>query len=178
MLDIDHFKSINDSHGHETGDQALGGAGWDLRPGLRENDLLVRLGGEEIVWSGCPIPTSSPPAMWQNALRAAVARLSLCLGRGNRAGLHGLDRGLLRAGLGGRQSSTPCSDRPDAALYRAKDRRAHPGRGLSGRRSLMAAANRSALPLELGQRGREIEAPHGTLHLVSALPARHGSGWR
>lgn len=49
MLDIDHFKHINDSYGHDLGDQALTGLAELLREQLRSIDLLARLGGEEFV---------------------------------------------------------------------------------------------------------------------------------
>lgn len=47
LVDLDHFKAINDEHGHETGDRVLAQATNVLRHHLRGNDLLFRLGGEE-----------------------------------------------------------------------------------------------------------------------------------
>lgn len=47
MVDLDEFKRVNDTHGHETGDRALQGVAARLRENLREVDLLARLGGEE-----------------------------------------------------------------------------------------------------------------------------------
>ena len=49
MLDLDHFKLINDRHGHAVGDQVLVELGQRLRQHVRPNDLAVRLGGEEFV---------------------------------------------------------------------------------------------------------------------------------
>jgi len=47
MLDIDHFKHINDSHGHEAGDQVLRGVSRLLQQELGPADLVCRIGGEE-----------------------------------------------------------------------------------------------------------------------------------
>lgn len=47
VLDLDHFKQINDQFGHDGGDQALRYLSDLLREGLRETDLVCRLGGEE-----------------------------------------------------------------------------------------------------------------------------------
>jgi diguanylate cyclase (GGDEF)-like protein/PAS domain S-box-containing protein len=47
MLDVDHFKRINDTHGHETGDRVLAALALALKTSLRDHDLCGRLGGEE-----------------------------------------------------------------------------------------------------------------------------------
>jgi len=47
MMDIDHFKNINDEFGHAMGDTALRSAGKILRQRLRESDMAARVGGEE-----------------------------------------------------------------------------------------------------------------------------------
>ncbi len=49
MADADHFKLVNDTHGHEAGDEALRCMAGVLGAGVREADLLARLGGEEFV---------------------------------------------------------------------------------------------------------------------------------
>ena len=49
MLDLDHFKAINDTCGHDTGDRVLQHVARVLRIGLRSTDLLARFGGEEFV---------------------------------------------------------------------------------------------------------------------------------
>lgn len=49
LLDIDHFKRINDSYGHHIGDQILVGMVAICKENLRETDTLARLGGEEFV---------------------------------------------------------------------------------------------------------------------------------
>ncbi len=47
LLDLDHFKQINDSHGHDAGDAVLMEAARRLRQAVREGDLVTRLGGDE-----------------------------------------------------------------------------------------------------------------------------------
>jgi len=49
MLDLDHFKGINDTYGHERGDEVLAGFGRLLRSELRASDVAGRAGGEEFV---------------------------------------------------------------------------------------------------------------------------------
>jgi diguanylate cyclase (GGDEF)-like protein/PAS domain S-box-containing protein len=49
MLDLDGFKPVNDTHGHESGDEVLVALGKRLRAALRKSDLVARVGGDEFV---------------------------------------------------------------------------------------------------------------------------------
>jgi len=62
LADLDHFKSINDTHGHETGDRALRVFSDVLRTSLRPDDAVCRYGGEEFL---VLMPATTPDeAMW------------------------------------------------------------------------------------------------------------------
>jgi diguanylate cyclase (GGDEF)-like protein len=49
MVDIDHFKAVNDTYGHPVGDQVIRGLAWLLKGRLRSVDLIGRYGGEEFL---------------------------------------------------------------------------------------------------------------------------------
>jgi len=49
VIDIDHFKNVNDIHGHTAGDRALVGVAQTLRRELRTSDIIIRWGGEEFL---------------------------------------------------------------------------------------------------------------------------------
>ena len=74
MLDIDHFKRVNDGHGHEAGDRVLAAVAGALRSNLRAEDVLGRLGGEEFL---ALLPDSDEAAAVATAekLREEVAAL-------------------------------------------------------------------------------------------------------
>lgn len=75
MVDIDHFKQVNDSFGHAAGDAVLAAVGNALNTGVRGDDLLCRYGGEEflVIW-----PDASPTGAHLAAERlcAAVSALT------------------------------------------------------------------------------------------------------
>jgi diguanylate cyclase (GGDEF)-like protein len=49
LLDLDHFKQVNDAHGHDRGDEVLAGVATTLADSLREMDFAARMGGEEFL---------------------------------------------------------------------------------------------------------------------------------
>lgn len=71
-LDIDHFKHVNDTYGHDVGDVVLQELALLMRSNSRDNDFCIRLGGEEflILLPGCPLKTATEIA---ERLRLAVA---------------------------------------------------------------------------------------------------------
>lgn len=73
MIDIDHFKRINDKHGHAAGDRMLRLIGDTLRDNLRDSDLLGRIGGEEFL-AVLPDTGADGAATLAECLRARVAR--------------------------------------------------------------------------------------------------------
>lgn len=116
MMDIDRFKSINDSLGHAVGDATLTGLVEACRSGLRTSDSLARLGGEEFVvlLPETPLPYAADAA---ERLRRTIARqvvehdgialrMTASLGVAHWAGPHEKLEGLLH--------------RADTAMYLAK----------------------------------------------------------
>jgi diguanylate cyclase (GGDEF)-like protein len=80
LIDIDHFKRINDEHGHEAGDAVLKGLVSVVRAHARKVDLLFRMGGEEFVVLLPDTPESSAAAMAEK-LRQSIAETALLDGR-------------------------------------------------------------------------------------------------
>ena len=74
MLDIDHFKSINDTYGHPVGDEVIRGLAWLLKGRLRASDMIGRYGGEEFLIA---LPDVSPSKAWEviNRIREDFASL-------------------------------------------------------------------------------------------------------
>lgn len=76
MLDLDHFKHINDTHGHFIGDQVLVAVADKLKREMREYDLLGRFGGEEFVVL-CPETSATDLPQLGERVRRAVAQVTV-----------------------------------------------------------------------------------------------------
>ena len=118
MLDIDHFKRVNDQHGHLVGDAALRHVARALASRLRQQDTAGRFGGEEFL---CVLPATSITGGVQlaDAVRAGVAGLPFAFGSGRSLSLT-LSVGVAALPPGGSSSAQDLISAADAALYRAK----------------------------------------------------------
>lgn len=111
VLDLDHFKSVNDRLGHKGGDESLIHFTRIVRDSLRETDLLARLGGDEFC---VLIPDTS--AEMAHALGRRIARTVR-----DTPLLHGGEAIRLSCSIGIAAWSPETSAQPDAALSRADD---------------------------------------------------------
>lgn len=117
MVDIDHFKAVNDRFGHAGGDAALALFAARAKPCLRQSDLFGRLGGEEfaILLPGCPPERAQDVA---ELLRRTIAERPLELETGGALDMT-LSIGVAYASQGGASLDQGLSV-ADQALYDAK----------------------------------------------------------
>lgn len=119
LIDVDHFKQINDTYGHDAGDEVIRRVAAVLRGSIRSNDLVGRLGGDEFVIL-VQLPAEDAMAMLQRTLSqvsghdmelsaAPQLRVTLSIGVASNGGPGGYGLSELLSGA-------------DAALYVAKDR--------------------------------------------------------
>jgi diguanylate cyclase (GGDEF)-like protein/PAS domain S-box-containing protein len=115
MIDIDHFKAVNDTYGHDGGDLVLCAVAAALAAHLRTMDLLARFGGEEfaVLMPGAALGAASRRA---EALRAAIAELVVVLAPGVEGSV------TISIGVAGHNGSLPeAIQRADVAMYEAKN---------------------------------------------------------
>jgi diguanylate cyclase (GGDEF)-like protein len=119
LVDLDHFKAVNDRHGHPTGDCVLEAVGEALRSELRAGDVAARLGGEEFALL---LGHASPEGLRIVAerVRARIATLDLVDARGEPIRITASVGAALAAGP--RADGTELVARADQALYAAKAR--------------------------------------------------------
>nr|WP_246152337.1 sensor domain-containing diguanylate cyclase [Roseospira navarrensis] len=117
MIDLDHFKAINDTYGHAVGDEALRVFTVLCNETLRENDVFGRLGGEEFA-ALLPGTGLDEARLVAERLRAGTATVQIAVGDGRHIGL--------TASLGVAEVTDAAEpfdavlSRADAALYRSK----------------------------------------------------------
>ena len=115
-LDLDHFKSVNDTLGHPVGDQLLQGVAERIRHCIRDEDIVARLGGDE--FAVVQVPTGNP-----SDITTLAARLIEVVGSPYDIGGHqvvvGASIGIAMAPSDGDVPDVLMKD-ADLALYRAK----------------------------------------------------------
>ena len=120
LFDLDHFKRVNDQHGHATGDEVLRGFAQLLQASIRDGDLAVRLGGEEFaILLGGATPEQAHLVCDRIRQRLASTEMRSAAGEPVRV--------TVSAGLSPLAASIEPAEllaRTDTALYRAK----HEGR--------------------------------------------------
>jgi diguanylate cyclase (GGDEF)-like protein len=116
IMDLDHFKLINDSHGHPIGDEVLRLAGRTAREQVRVTDLIGRIGGEEFAVL-MPNTRAAAALTLADRLRAALADAELTVGDLTIRATASLGLAEQRDG----EDFDGLYARADAALYAAKE---------------------------------------------------------
>ena len=115
MLDLDDFKSVNDTHGHDAGDRLLAEVAGRLRTALRESDTVARLGGDEFV---VLLPDSGPESAVQVARKLIAAlQLPVCIDGAQLAASPSIGVALAAPGD---TVQAALLRRADSAMYQAK----------------------------------------------------------
>ena len=124
FIDLDRFKAINDTRGHETGDAVLAAAAHRLDETVRAGDTVGRLGGDEFVVIAEDLPGDSRAEVLADRV---VDAFTLPLAAGEEEVLVGASVGVVVAGPDERPTPERLLREADTAMYRAKEA----GRGRS-----------------------------------------------
>jgi len=119
MIDVDHFKDINDKHGHQAGDEVLRVIGKALRALCRETDLPARFGGDEFVVIA---PSTDPQGLlvFAERIREAVGKLPVSVGTSPRRVCVSIG-GACISDVSSLTDGERLVGAADRALYRAKE---------------------------------------------------------
>lgn len=115
IADLDHFKRVNDTHGHAAGDLVLKAVGELMRTTLRQTDIYCRYGGEEFAFL-FPDTGVEEAGVMASRLIEAMAHLRIDIGQGTEIVVT-LSIGVADVGALDLEAAL---NRADAALYRAK----------------------------------------------------------
>ena len=116
LIDIDHFKAVNDRHGHVAGDRLLRNVASVVRKSLRASDIVSRWGGEEFLVLLKNI-SADRAALIAEKLRNAVEKSEINLGREMASVTISIGSAMYRNG----DTADQLISRADTALYEAKD---------------------------------------------------------
>ncbi len=125
LIDIDHFKSINDTYGHQVGDEAIVALADSMVSAFRSADILCRYGGEEFA---VIMPDSSVKAAYKATQRLQDVYANTCLDRNLRCG----GDITFTAGI----ANYPADAASEADLIRLADQRMYKGKN-QGRNQVM-----------------------------------------
>ena len=117
MLDIDHFKSVNDNYGHLTGDQVIRAVAQKMMHNVRATDLLVRFGGEEFIVI-LPLTDIAGARIVAERICTSVRHENIVDGLGDRLPPVTISIGI--AQMTADESQDSLIERADQAMYRAK----------------------------------------------------------
>lgn len=138
MCDVDFFKKYNDTHGHQSGDEALRSVAAVLTAQTRQGDSIYRYGGEEFLLV-LPEQSASSATEAAERIRRAVESLGISHPAGTSAGVITVSVGVATYNCAGHTTSEDLLEEADHALYYAKS---------NGRNRVAHAA------------GHAIRAPH------------------
>ncbi|MFN8109075.1 MAG: diguanylate cyclase [Thermoleophilia bacterium] len=158
LMDIDHFKTVNDGLGHQAGDQVLVEVARRLGDLARGGDMVARVGGEEFAWL---MPATDAAGAHDAAERARLAMRSTGMGR---VPLVTVSAGVACTGDAG--EATDLMTRADAALYWAKEH------GRDQTRRWTADVTKDASSLDHEARVAHLKALAAIQALARAVDAR------
>ena len=115
LIDLDHFKAINDTHGHDIGDEVLRSVAYCLFEHTRFHDVVARIGGEEFAVIA-PNLAQHDLHRFAEKLRSELSKLAIVIGEANLAITASIGAAVARPG----DSVSAFIKRADVNLYQAK----------------------------------------------------------
>ena len=162
MVDLDHFKSVNDRYGHAVGDQVISGAAGVLKAACGDHDFVGRYGGEEF----CAVFVGQDDAQ----SRQTAERIRLKIAEQSPAWFPSKDRATTSIGLAMRANSydegatATLVDQADKALYAAKEGGRNQVIAWSDIRDQVASLEASGQKLDTGRSAGDTDRPNTRVH--------------
>ncbi|MDN5375143.1 MAG: hypothetical protein PWQ39_183 [Thermacetogenium sp.] len=163
MIDIDHFKSFNDTYGHQAGDAVLASFGAFLKSQIRATDVAARYGGEEFVIALPNTPAAGAQVL-VDRLRENWSRRDITLPSGEKV------KCTFSAGVAGYERGKDIVAEADRFLYKAKSEGRNRVEGAQSRRLkvLLLGQKVSSLGPQLLEQGLEVATDPADATIVVA----------